>query len=386
MKDDTKVVVKGRHPQEQFGAVNPPVVHASTILYRDVEAFRNMDAYVSYGRHGGPSNFSLREAVADLEGAHACLVTSSGLSAVTTAILSFLSAGDHLLMVDSTYGPTRAFCRGALRRFGVETTFYDPLIAGDIKDLIQPNTKVVFMESPGSHTFETQDVPAIVHAAREAGDIVTIMDNTWASPLFYKPLAHGVDVSVHAATKYIVGHSDAMLGVVSATEACWPHIDKMNRYLGGHAGPDDSYLGQRGLRTLSVRMARHEENAHKLITYLKDQPEVSRVLYPGDPDDPGYEIWKRDFTGSSGLFGVVFNGGTASQADAFLNALSHFGLGFSWGGYESLMIPSSEIVRSVRKWQPEGQSFRVHVGLEDADDLIADLEKGFAAWRTEENK
>ncbi|TNE35773.1 MAG: cystathionine beta-lyase [Alphaproteobacteria bacterium] len=381
MKDDTKVVVKGRHPQEQFGAVNPPVVHASTILYRDIEAFRNMDAYVSYGRHGSPSNFSLREAMADLEGGHASLLTSSGLAAVTTAILSFVQSGDHFLMVDTTYGPTRSFCRGALRRFGVETTFYDPLIGSEIKDLIRPNTKAIFMESPGSHTFEMQDVPAIVAAAKDAGDIITILDNTWASPLFYKPLAHDVDVCVHAATKYIVGHSDAMLGVITSNEACWDRIDKMNRYMGGHAAPDDSYLGQRGLRTLSVRMARHEENAHKLITFLKSQPEVSRILYPGDPDDPGYEIWKRDFSGSSGLFGVVFNGGSQEQGDAFLSALAHFGLGFSWGGYESLMIPSTEIVRSVRKWQPEGQSFRIHAGLEDADDLIADLEAGFRAWR-----
>lgn len=381
MKDDTKVVVKGRKPAEQFGAVNPPVVHASTILYENAAAYKKEDAYVSYGRHGSPSVFSLSEAMAELEGGFASQLTCSGLAAVTTSILSFVGAGDHLLMVDSAYGPTRSFCNGALARFGVETTFYDPLVGAGIEALIKPNTKAIFLETPGSRTFEMQDIPAIASAAKAQCDITVILDNTWATPLYLKPFDLGVDVSVHAATKYVVGHSDAMLGVITVTKAAWPKIEKTNKYLGGHVSPDDSYLGQRGLRTMAIRLERHRQNAEGLIAFLKEQPEVSRVLYPADPDDPGYDIWKRDFTGATGLFGVVFQDGTEAQSDALVNALQYFGIGYSWGGYESLITPNGGVTRSVYKWKPEGVSFRISAGLENVVDLIEDLEKGFQAYR-----
>lgn len=382
IKDDTKVITSGRHPKQQFGAVNPPVLHASTILFETVKDFKNSEnQQLRYGRHGTPSTFCLQEAVADLEGGYQSLLAPSGLAAVTTSILSFVSAGDHLLMVDSVYGPTRGFCDIALKRFGVETTYYDPLVGAGIEQLIQPNTKVVFVESPGSRTFEVQDIPAISAAAKAKGDITVIMDNTWATPLYFKPFEHGVDVSVQAATKYIVGHSDAMLGVITTTEEAWDSVYMNNRSLGGCAAPDDAYLGQRGLRTLSVRLERHYKNAMALIDWLLDQPEVSRVLYPAHPDDPGYDLWQRDFLGATGLFGVVFNQGTLNQGNALLDSLKHFGMGFSWGGYESLMIPNSGVTRAASTWAPEGPSFRIHAGLEDPIDLIADLEQGFDTFR-----
>jgi cystathionine beta-lyase len=383
MKDDTKVVVKGRDPANQYGAVNPPVVHASTILFKTVDEFnKNEQAYISYGRHGHPSGYSLRDAMADLEGGYKSLLTCSGLSSVTTVILSFVGAGDHLLMVDSVYGPTRTFCDETLKRLGVETTYYDPSIGAGIEELIKPNTKLIFMETPGSRTFEIQDVPAIVAVAKAKGGITTAIDNTWATPLYFKPFDFGVDVSVHAATKYIVGHSDAMLGVMTANESSWNQLYQTNRALGGTAAPDDAYLGQRGLRTLSVRMQRHRENAESLISFLLEQPEVSRILYPSRPEDPGHEIWKRDFTGASGLFGIVFNQGTVGQSTALLETLEYFGMGFSYGGYESLMVPIFNVKRTVNKWSAEGPTFRISAGLEDPNDLIEDLERGFHAFRS----
>jgi len=382
IKDDTKVITSGRHPKKQFGAVNPPVLHASTILFDTVKDLKDYEnAPVKYGRHGTPSTFSLQEAVADLEGGYDSLLAPSGLAAVTTAILSFVSAGDHMLMVDSVYDPTRSFCDTALKRFGVETTYYDPLIGAGIEELIRPNTKVVFVESPGSRTFEVQDIPAIAAAAKAKGDITVIMDNTWATPLYFKPFEHGADVSVQAATKYIVGHSDAMLGVITTTEEAWERVYMTNRSLGGCAAPDDAYLGQRGLRTLSVRLERHCKNAMILIDWLLDQPEVSRILYPAHPKDPGYELWQRDFLGATGLFGVVFNQGSMKQGYALLDSLKHFGMGYSWGGYESLMIPNIGFSRVATKWKPEGLSFRIHAGLEDPEDLIADLDQAFDTFR-----
>jgi cystathionine beta-lyase len=381
-KADTKVVTAGRHPKNQFGAVNPPVLHASTILFETVKDLKDYEnAPVKYGRHGTPSTFCLQEAVAELEGGYDSLLAPSGLAAVTTAILSFVNAGDHILMVDATYDPTRSFCDSALKRFGVSTTYYDPLIGQRIDELIQPNTKVVFVESPGSRTFEVQDIPAIAAAAKAKGDVTVIMDNTWASPLYFKPFEHGADVSVQAATKYIVGHSDAMLGVITTTEEAWEKVYATNRALGGCAGPDDAYLAQRGFRTLSVRLERHNKNALALIDWLLQQPEVSRILYPGHPDDPGHELWKRDFLGASGLFGVVFNQGTMKQGYALLDSLKQFGMGYSWGGFESLMIPNIGFKRVAKPWKPEGLSYRIHAGLEDPEDLIADLDQAFKVFR-----
>lgn len=380
MKDDTKLVTSGRDREKFFGAVNPPVVHASTILFPTAEALRNSEDYrVRYARHGTPGTHAFRDAMTEIEGGHQTLLTPSGLSACTVAMLAFLRAGDHLLMTDAAYGPTRAFCSTTLKRFGVEVTYYDPCAGAGIADLFQDNTRVVFMESPGSLTFEVQDVPAICKAAKDKG-ITTILDNTWATPLYFKAFEHGVDISVQAATKYIVGHSDAMLGTITASEKAWPKLFRGHRSLGMCGAPDDAYLTLRGLRTLSVRLERHFANALKLAEWFKGRDEIDRVLFPPLPTDPGHEIWKRDFKSGTGLFGVIFKECPQKQCDAFLDAMKLFGMGYSWGGYESLLIPSEEIVRSASKWEPAGPVFRVSAGLEDPDDLIADLEQAFEAF------
>jgi cystathionine beta-lyase len=281
-------------------------------------------------------------------------------------------------MVDSTYGPTRRFCDEMLTNLGIETTYYDPLIGAGIGSLMRPHTKVVFLESPGSQTFDIQDVPAIVKIARERG-AVTIMDNTWATPLLFKPLEHGVDVSVLAATKYIVGHADAMLGTITATPEAWPAVNRSRDNLGGFASPDDCYLGLRGLRTLALRLARHEASALQVARWLDGRPEVARVLHPALPHDPGHDIWRRDFTGASGLFGAVFKPCPKAAVDAFLNATELFEMGYSWGGFESLIIPTDPAKgRTATAWTEPGPSVRIHIGLEDPDDLIADLEQSFA--------
>jgi len=398
MKDDTRIVTTGRHPEDHHGAVNTPVYHASTILFPTVAALRDANAamrhenVVYYGRRGTPTSFALEEAIADLEGGHDCRLTPSGLSAVTTALLSLLESGDHLLMTDSVYDPTRVFCDRILTRMGVETTYYDPLIGGDIAGLMKPNTRVVFVESPGSLTFEVQDIPAIATAAHKGGAKV-IMDNTWATPLFFRPFEHGVDISVQAATKYIVGHSDAMLGSITANEECWQAVRTTVGLLGLCAGPDDIYLGQRGLRTLGVRLRQHQESALALAKWLQQRPEVNRVLHPALPDDPGHALWQRDFKGASGLFGMVLNPCSDAAVAAMLDNMSLFKMGFSWGGFESLILPVDPAsARSATAWPPakqeanregtqddtqDGPCLRVHAGLEDVSDLIADLEAGF---------
>ncbi len=384
MKDETKVVTAGRDPEQQFGAVNPPVVHASTIVFPTVADARRIEREGKlpvYGRFSTPTDRSLEEAVAEIEGGYRTALCPSGLAAVSLAILSYVSSGDHLLLSDSVYGPTRGFCLTALKRFGVETTIYDPLIGAGIEQLIKPNTKAIFVESPGSRTFEVQDVPAIAAVAKSKGEITVISDNTWASPLYFKPFEHGVDVSLHAGTKYIVGHSDAMLGVVTTTEEHWQKLADTHAQLGYSVGPDDVYLGQRGLRTLSVRLERHGENAMALIAWLLEQPEVARILYPAWPTDPGYTLWKRDFLGATGLFGFVLHGGDADESDHLIETLEHFGFGYSWGGYESLIIPNKGVKRTASTWSPEGMSFRIHAGLEHIDDLIEDMDKGFHALR-----
>ena len=381
MKDDTKLVTEGRDPNKQLGAVNTPVYHASTILFPTVQALKDAwegkGDWLLYGRRGTPTTFGLQQALAELEGGFECLLAPSGLAALTTALLAYLEIGDHLLMVDSVYLPTRHFCDGMLKRLGIETTYYDPLAGAGVSDLMRPNTKVVFVESPGSVTFEVQDVPAIA-AAAHAGGALCIMDNTWATPLYFKSFEHGVDVSIHAGTKYIVGHSDAMLGTITTTEAAWPRLKEAHDLLGQCAGPDDVYLGQRGLRTMGARLRQQQETALVLARWLLDRPEVERVLHPALPGDPGHALWKRDFTGASGLFGAVLQPYSQDAVTALVDDLELYGLGYSWGGYESLiMFYEPEKMRTATEWDAPGPTIRIHAGLEDPEDLIADLERGF---------
>ncbi|CAA7611744.1 putative cystathionine beta-lyase [Magnetospirillum sp. LM-5] len=382
MKKDSQIVHAGRHPERHFGAVNPPVYHASTILHPSVAAMEASGKHpfegVRYGRFGTPTTFAFEEAMAVVEGGHKCVATSSGLAAITGALLAFLKAGDHLLMVDSTYFPTRKFCDSVLTGLGIETTYYDPLVGAGIAGLIRPNTRVVFTESPGSLTFEVQDIPAIAEAAHRAGAVV-MMDNTWGV-LTFQPFAHGVDVSIQACTKYVVGHADAMLGAITlANEDTWLKVKSSVAAFGHSPGAEELYLGLRGLRTLPVRLRHHGQTALALCRWLETRPEVERVLYPALHSDPGHALWKRDFTGACGLFGLILKPASKEAVDAMLDGFSHFKLGFSWGGFESLVIPTTghSIIRTASTWAPAGPSLRFHAGLEDATDLQADLEAGF---------
>lgn len=377
MKDDTKLTHAGRHPHENHGAVNTPVYHASTILFPTLADFDSRDRKYVYGRKGTPTTSTLEEAVSALEQAHGTVLAPSGLAAVTTTLMSFVEAGGHVLLTDSTYFPTRKFASGLLARLGIEAEYYDPLIGDGIEALIRPNTNLIWMESPGSLTFEMQDVPAIVAAAQKHG-VPTAIDNTWSGGFFFKPLTLGVDVSVQAATKYIVGHSDAMLGTIACNKEAYPKVLDTFLQQGNCAGPDDVYLGTRGLRTMAVRMNRQHENGIKMAEWLLDRPEVTCVMHPALPDDPGHEIWKRDFTGASGLFGFVVDRTDRKALGAMLDGLALFGMGASWGGYESLILPSDPSkMRSATKWEPGGTTLRMHVGLEDTADLIDDLTAGF---------
>ena len=381
MKEATRIIHAGRDPGQSHGAVNPPVYHASTIIFPSVaDALANSPpAYHSdyYGRLGTPTTFAFEDAVTVLEGGYRTLVAPSGAAAITTALLAYLSAGDHLLMVDSCYAPTRSFCDALLGRMGVEVSYYDPLIGDGIAPLLRENTRVVFTESPGSHTFEVQDVPAIASAAHARGSRV-LLDNTWATPVFFKAFEHGVDVSIQAATKYVVGHSDAMLGTITTNEESWEPLTRAHRQLGVCVGPDDVYLDQRGLRTLAVRLRQHEQTALSLARWLAARPQVSRVLHPALPSCPGHEVWRRDFSGSSGLFSVVLEGRAPGDVTAMVDGFELFALGGSWGGYESLVLPSFLAPPRSLTTFPEGQiTVRFHAGLEDPDDLIRDLEAGF---------
>jgi len=389
MREETTVVHSGRHPEGHLGAVNPPVFHASTILSQSVEEYRRKRGDwlqglpgTYYGRFGTPTIEALQEAIAALEGGYRSVVYPSGLAACAGALLAFLSSGDHLLMADSVYGPTRNLAKGILKRFGVSTSFFDPLVGRSIETLIRPETRVIYLESPGSLTFEVQDVPAIAEVARRH-EITVIMDNTWATPLYFKPFAHGVDVSVQSATKYIVGHSDAMLGAVTCTKEAWPKLRSSTYELGQTAGPDDVYLGQRGLRTLAVRLKQHWQAGIALAEWVARQPEVERVLHPALPEDPGHAIWKRDFSGACGLFGVVLKAGITERAlAAMIDGLELYGIGASWGGFESLIVPfNPKEARSATQWPYQGPCVRIHAGLENVDDLIADLDAGFGRLR-----
>jgi cysteine-S-conjugate beta-lyase len=387
MKDETIAVVAGRHPHRHFGVVNTPVYRASTVLF---ETFAQFEAAAhdpanlrfAYGRLGTPTSTSLEDSIAELEGGAHCRLAPSGLAAITTALLAYLSAGDHLLMTQGAYPPARRFCESILKRFGVETTFYDPLIGAGIASLIRPNTKIVYVESPSSGLFEIQDIPAIAAIAHGRGCIV-MMDNTWASPLCFKPFAHGVDVSIQAATKYIVGHSDAMLGTITCTEARWPALRGTHRDLGQMAGPDDIYMALRGLRTLAVRLERHQRTGIALARFIQGRREVDEVHHPALEGDPGHALWKRDFTGASGLFSFTLKAGVSKAAlGAMFDGLRFFGMGYSWGGYESLAAPFR-----LDRYRPglgadERWGVRIHAGLENIEDLLADLDAGFNRLRS----
>jgi cystathionine beta-lyase len=377
-RDLTRLVHAGREPARHHGFVNTPIYRGSTILFPTVAALEANDQAFTYGRLGTPTVRALEEAIAELEGGHRTLLTPSGLSAIVTSLLAFAAAGDEVLVVDSIYRPARRFCDNVLKRLGVTITYYDPLIGADIERLITKKTKVVFTESPGSQTFEVQDIPAIAKTAHAAGAVV-ILDNTWATPLYFKPFEHGADVSIQAATKYIVGHADAMLGAVTATEAASGVIAKTHEDLGLCTGPEDVYLGLRGLRSLGVRLERHQRSALEMARWLSERPEVARVIHPGLPSDPGHALWKRDFTGASGLFSIVLKPVPHERLAAMLDGLSLFGMGYSWGGFESLILPfDPSAYRTATRWQVEGPALRLHIGLEDVEDLKADLDAGFA--------
>ena len=381
MKKDTILAHSGRDEARFEGMVNPPVYRASTILFPTVAAYEGRKDHrftkPSYGRLGTPTTFMLQEAMAELEGGYRAMVLPSGMAAIAAAISAFASSGDHVLMVDSAYTPARNFCEGPLKRAGVETSYYAPRIGASIAALIRPNTRLVYCESPGSLTFELQDIPAIAAAAHARG-IPLLHDNTWATPYFFRSFERGVDVSIHAATKYIVGHSDVMLGIIVTNEPYWLRVRTAVADLGYSASPDDCYLALRGFRTMGVRLKQHFASTLKLAGWLEGRPEVNRVLWPALPSSPDHALWRRDFAGASGLFGVELHPAPKAAVDAFIDALALFGIGSSWGGFESLATPTHpEASRSAVPLEAKGPMLRFHIGLEDPDDLIADLAQGF---------
>lgn len=388
----TRLATLGRDRAASFDFVNPPLVRGSTVLHDTVAQMRERararnagaDRPVSYGIYGTPTHHAFHDALTALEGGHASWALPSGLTACTIAILAYVRQGDHVLVPDSVYWPTRRFCRDTLPRYGVSATFYDPRIGergrAAVEALFTPATRVLFLESPGSLTFEMQDVPLLAQVAR-ARSAVSLIDNTWATPLYFRPLEHGVDVSIHAATKYIGGHSDLLMGTVTANERAWPALRETIHQYGLTTSPDDCWLALRGLRSMGARLAQHRANAERLIEWLRAQPEVERILYPADPDDPGHALWKRDMSGASGLFGVALKPAVGEAAfNAFIDGLQLFGRGASWGGYESLIIAANP-ERTVVQLPCRGPLFRIGAGLEDADDLIEDLQEGFARLR-----
>ena len=378
----TRLANSGRDPFAHHGYVNTPVYHASTLLYPSAEDYIAHRGRYQYGRRGTPTSEALETALADIEGSQceAVALLPSGLAAISAALLSVVRAGDHILVTDSAYGPTRKFCDTILPRYGVTTTYYDPTVGAGIAALMHPNTVAVFLESPGSLSFEIQDVPAIATAAH-ARDAVVLMDNTWASPIHFRALEKGVDLSIQSGTKYIGGHSDVMLGAVASKKSAWKHLKETVFEMGLCVGPDDMFLGLRGLRTMGVRLTQHYAAGMKVARWLEARPEIMRVLHPAIESHPGHAIWKRDFTGACGLFSVVFKPAPVEAVHAFLNKLTLFGIGASWGGFESLAIPfDCAPVRSATRWAPGGPTVRFHIGLEDVSDLIADLEEGLAAF------
>ncbi|MCC5452257.1 cystathionine beta-lyase [Rheinheimera sp. UJ51] len=384
MKKNTQLIHAGRGKKWTGSAVNPPIVRASTIVFETMEELKNAsknkgNAVPYYGRRGTATHFAFQEAMCELEGGAGCALYPCGAAAISGALLAFLKAGDHLLMVDTAYEPTRGLCEKVLAGLGIETSYYDPLLGAEIESLIRPNTKVIFLESPGSLTMEVQDIPAICQVAK-AHNIITMLDNTWASPILCRPFELGVDISIQAATKYIIGHSDVMLGTASANEQHWPQLREQSYLLGYCASPDDVYQASRGLRTLGVRLKQHEKNALEVAEWLAQRPEVETVRHPAFPEHPGHLFFQRDFNGSNGLFSFVLKQGSAAQVQAFIEGMQHFKMGFSWGGYESLItaVPNVQALRSVTHWPYAGPLLRLHIGLEDPEDLLADLEQAFA--------
>lgn len=379
---NTRLAHTGNDPRDFHGFVNPPVVHASTVLFPDAATIEARGQKYTYGTRGTPTTDALAEAMNALEGSAGTIIVPSGLAAVTVPLLGALKSGDHVLVVDSVYGPTRHFCNSMLRRFGIEAEYYDPAIGSDIERLMRPNTRLVHTEAPGSNTFEMQDIPAIAEVARHHGALVS-MDNTWATPLFFKPLDHGVDISIHAATKYPAGHSDVLIGTVSANEKAWPALNDAFLALGVCSGPDDVYMTLRGLRTMGVRLARHQESTLAIARALEEDRRVAKVLHPALESHPGHHLWKRDFCGSSGIFSIVLDepDGTKARAraHAFLDALEIFGLGYSWGGYESLAVNAFLGDRTIARAPAEGPVIRLQIGLEDPSDLMEDIERGLLA-------
>lgn len=377
----TRLVHAGRDPFEQHGFVNTPIYRGSTVLYRNTDDFMHRRARYTYGTRGTPTMSSLEGAWSDLAGAAGTVLTPSGLAAVTVALMACLKAGDHLLVPDSVYRPTRNFCDGVLRRFGVETTYYDPLVGAGIAGLMRPNTTAVFTEAPGSQTFEMQDIPAIAEVAHAAGACV-LMDNTWATPLFFPPHARGVDICIEAGTKYLSGGSDLLLGLTSANELWWKRLRYTFDSFAMCAGPEDVFLGLRGLRTMALRLREHERQALEMAYWFQARPEVHAVLHPALPDDPGHAIWRRDFSGSSGLFSVILKPASQAALAAMVDGLELFGIGASWGGFESLVLPfDCATYRTATRYEPGGPALRFHIGLEDLDDLKSDLDAGFSRLR-----
>jgi len=380
----TEVVHLGREPARHLGAINTPVYRASTILFESVADYeasqRGQSKSLNYGLRGLPTVTDLQAAVATLEGGHAALAVPSGLAATTFPLLALTSAGDHVLVTDSVYGPTRRFCNNHLTRLGIEVSYYDPLIGSGIEREMRPNTRAVFLESPGSLSFEVQDVSAIAAVAHAHGALV-LLDNTWATPLNFRAFDHGVDVSLHAGTKYLGGHSDLLIGLIVGNKASFPRLHRLWTDTGVTASSDDCFLALRGLRTLAVRLDRHQASALRIAQWLREREEVAEVVYPALPGARGHELWKRDFSGACGLFGVVLKPAPKVRVDAMLDGLRWFKLGVSWGGFESLILPINDAVRSATRWAPGGPYIRLHVGLEDPDDLIDDLAGGLARLR-----
>ena len=375
-RKDTRIVTGGRRKEWRGHFVNPPVHRGSTVLFdsvADLRARKPEPGTYYYGLHGTPTHWALSEALTELEpGAAGTALTSSGLAAVTAAILAVLSAGDELLMVDSVYGPTRRFCDEVLKRFDISTRYYDPLVTADgLAEILSERTRAIFLESPGSMTFEVQDVPGICAMARQRG-IATLLDNTWATPLLFPAIEAGVDVTILALTKHVGGHSDLLMGAISANAQWFERVQRTTFDLGDAVGPDDAWLASRGLRTLPLRLRRHEESGLEVASWLADHPKVARVLHPAFETCPGHEYWARDFKGSNGLFAFVLNGGDPDERDRLVDRLELFGIGFSWGGFESLAVPADPF-RTATKPEWEGPMIRLHVGLEDPSDLIADL-------------
>ena len=378
---NTRLAHLGSDPASNHGFVNPPIVRGSTVLFPDAQTLVSENQAYTYGTHGTPTTDALCDMINALEGSAGTILLSSGLAAVTVPFLAYLSAGDHALIVDSVYFPTRRFCNTMLKRFGVEVEYYDPAIGAGIEALIRPNTRLLHLEAPGSNTFEMQDV-ALMASIAHRHDCVVTMDNTWSTPLYFKPLEHGVDVSIHAATKYPAGHSDVLMGFVSAKEKHWKKLHDANRDMGLCVTSDDAYQVLRGMRTMGMRLEHHQKSALEIAKWLEARDDVLQVLHPALPSFPTHDIWKRDFKGSSGVFSFVLKAEAerfTETSHAFLNALSIFGIGFSWGGYESLAVPVSVRDRTVAKGPSEGPLIRLQIGLEDVADLKRDLEAGFAA-------